>query len=149
MISKNVATNILNILTRTGTDYVTCGGYIGLSKTQPSIDSNGNITNVTEPTISDATGYAREQVANMFGGIVWDSTHNYFKSTNTKQIKFNKAITAWTDTSDDSTKIGWFVIYTAATGGTPLFYGSFTTATHVVANQSCNIAVGAAELRFE
>jgi len=155
MVSENLANSILNYLT--GKTQQIYGGtmYIGLSKTVPYINSSGNITNINEPTISNVTGYARELIGSyqtastqLFGAVQWDSTNSYFKTTNTKQIKFNKALQAWTDTSDDTTKICAFVIYNSATDGTPLFFGTLTTPTHVIANQSCNIAVGSAEIRI-
>lgn len=155
MVSETLAQSILNYLT--GKTQQIYGGtmYLALSKKVPYINSSGNITNIDEPTIDSTTGYARELIGNyqtagtqLFGNPIWDSTNNYFKVSNNRQIKFNKALTAWTDTTDDTTKICAFVIYNAATGGTPLFFGTLTNPTHVIANQSCNIAVGAAEIRI-
>ncbi len=155
MVTQTLAQSILNYLT--GKTQSIYGGsmYIGLSKKVPYINSSGEITNIDEPEISATTGYAREMIGNyqvassqLFGTMTWDSTNNYFKITNISQIKFNKALTAWTDTTDDTTKIKAFVIYNAATGGTPLFFGELASTTHVSANQSCNIAVGAASIRI-
>lgn len=155
MVTQNLANSILNYLTGKTQQIVGGTMYIGLSKKVPYINSSGQVTNIDEPTISSTTGYAREMIgsytvpsAQLFGSITWDETNQYFKITNTNQIKFNKALTAWTDSTDDNTKVCAFVIYDSATAGTPLFFGTLTNPTHVLANQSCNIAVGAAEIRI-
>lgn len=155
MVTEILANSILNYLTGK-TNQINGGSmYIGLSKKVPYISSSGTITNIDEPTIGDTTGYARELIGTsnvastkLFGNVQWDSTNNYFKIVNTSQIKFNKALTAWTDSTDDTTKICAFVIYDSATGGNPLFFGVLNNTTHVLANQSCNIAVGSAEIRI-
>lgn len=148
MISQTFAQQILQLLTgkTSGVSYGTM--YIGLSTSVPSINtSTGAIENVTEP--DSANGYARELIGSssvsstqIFGNVTYDSTNQCFVITNTAQIKFNKATSAWGE-------IKAFCIYSSSTGGTPIFYGTLTgTLPTVSANQSCNIAVGQATLKL-
>lgn len=148
MVSQTFAQQILNLLTGK-TNTVTYGTmYIGLSTTVPSINtSTGAIENVTEP--DSANGYARELIGSfqvpssqIFDSVTYDSTNQCFVITNTAQIKFNKATSSWGE-------IKAFCIYSASTGGNPIFYGTLTgTLPTVSANQSCNIAVGQATLKL-
>lgn len=147
MISNTLASQLLNLITGK-VQQVTYGTmYIGLSTTVPSLNSStGAIENVTEP--DTANGYARELIGNyqvassqIFSSATYDSTNSCFVISNTNQIKFNKATSAWGT-------IKAFCLYNTATGGTPLFYGTLTSDVTVSANQSCNIAVGSAVLKL-
>lgn len=147
MISNTLASQLLQLITGK-TMQVSYGTiYIGLSTTIPSLNSStGAIENVTEP--DTANGYARELVGSyqvpssqIFGSVSYDSTNNCFVISNTSQIKFNKATSAWGT-------IKAFCLYSTSTGGTPLFYGTLTSDVTVSANQSCNIAVGSAVLKL-
>lgn len=147
MISNTLAQNILNLIT--GKTSSISGGnvYIGLSTTIPTSNSTtGAIENVTEPSTSD--GYNRELIGTyqtastqVFGSVTYDATNNCFVTSNTKQVKFNKATGAWGT-------VKAFCLYSSETGGTPMFYGTLTSEVTVSANQSCNIAVGAAVLKL-
>lgn len=147
MISNTLASQLLQLMTGK-TNSVSIGSvYIGLSTTIPSTNAtSGAIENVTEPDA--ANGYAREIVGvsqtsatQVFGSVSYDSTNNCFVISNEKQIKFNKATSAWGT-------VKAFVLYSALTGGNPIFYGTLTNEVTVAANQSCNIAVGAAVLKL-
>lgn len=147
MISNTLASQLLQLITGK-TSSVSYGTiYIGLSTTVPSLNSStGAIENVTEPDTS--YGYSRELVGSssvsstqIFGSVTYDSTNSCFVISNTSQIKFNKATSAWGT-------IKAFCLYSTSTGGTPLFYGTLTSDVTVSANQSCNIAVGSAVLKL-
>lgn len=147
MISNTLASQLLNLITGK-TLQVSYGTiYIGLSTTIPSLNSStGAIENVTEP--DTANGYARELVGNyqvpssqIFSNASYDSTNNCFVISNTNQIKFNKATSAWGT-------VKAFCLYNTSTGGNPIFYGTLTSDVTVSANQSCNIAVGSAILKL-
>lgn len=147
MISNTLASQLLQLITGK-TMQVSYGTiYIGLSTTIPSLNSStGAIENVTEP--DTANGYARELVGSyqvpssqIFGSVSYDSTNNCFVISNTSQIKFNKATSAWGT-------IKAFCLYNTSTGGSPIFYGTLTSDVTVSANQSCNIAVGSAILKL-
>ena len=147
MISNTLASQLLNLITGKTQSVAYGNMYIGLSTTVPSLNSStGAIENVTEP--DTANGYARELIGSstiastqIFGTVAYDSTNSCFTISNTSQIKFNKATSAWGT-------IKAFCLYSAATGGTPLFYGTLTSDVTVSANQSCNIAVGSAVLKL-
>lgn len=147
MISNTLAQNILRLIT--GKTSSISGGdvYIGLSTTVPTSNmTSGAIENVTEPSAAD--GYSRELIGTyqtsstqVFGDVTYDSTNNCFVTSNTKQVKFNKATGAWGT-------VKAFCLYNSLTGGAPMFYGTLTSEVTVSANQSCNIAVGAAVLKL-
>lgn len=147
MISNTLAQQFLQIITGKTSSISYSTIYIGLSTTVPNSNSTtGAIENVTEP--SSENGYARELIGSsslastqMFGSVTFDSTNNCFVITNDKQVKFNKATSAWGT-------IKAFCLYSSQTGGNPLFYGTLTSEVTVSANQSCNIAVGSAVLKL-
>lgn len=147
MISNTLASQLLQLITGKTMNVSYGTMYIGLSTTVPSLNSStGAIENVTEPDTTN--GYSRELIGSyqvpssqIFGTVTYDSTNSCFVISNTSQIKFNKATSAWGT-------IKAFCLYNSATGGTPLFYGTLTSDVTVSANQSCNIAVGSAVLKL-
>lgn len=147
MISNTLAANILKLITGKVNNVSGGNVYIGLSTTIPTSNTtSGAIENVTEPSTSD--GYNRELIGTyqtastqVFGEVTYDSTNNCFVTSNVKQVKFNKATGAWGT-------VKAFCLYSSETGGTPMFYGTLTSEVTVSANQSCNIAVGAAVLKL-
>ena len=100
--------------------------YLELSKTKPTYNSSGEITNITKPT---DTNYERK--------LIGESTASYstlFNAPvagvikNKEEIHFNTASENW----DGEWK--YWAIYTSKTGGNPIIAGEFETAVTVSTN---------------
>lgn len=133
--------------------------YLGLLTGEPTVTVNTNnvVTGINYATYEPAVGtnnYAREQIGSTSSGftdvfdtsIKYNTTNKYYYTTNTRQIKFNKASGTWT--ANDSSSITHFAIFNAASGGQILAWGELTTAITVQANMSANVEVGQAILRL-
>jgi len=101
--------------------------YLALSSTAPNPDG----TNVTEPAGTfETTGYKRISVKyNIIGGqsapnfptsATYDSEHDIYIITNTRDIYFNEARSTWPT-------ITHFAIYNSETGGSMLAYGALNS----------------------
>ena len=113
--------NIMDLINGTNGSSQT---YIALSSTQP----NGDGTGVTEPS---GNGYQRcntrynnmsgqQQYVNNFPSEpTYDSGTGKYSITNVKDIYFYEATGSWGT-------LGYFAIYSAATGGQMLAYGTLT-----------------------
>lgn len=122
------ATIILNsLLGKTQYANLASTSYLALSTTVPTYATStstgattGALTNITEPITS--ANYARELIGNyqvsatQKATIAWDSTNNTTKASLNSAIKFNRATESW------GTIVAW-VIYSSASGGTPLAWG--------------------------
>lgn len=85
--------------------------YIGLSTTTPSVTG----ANVSEP--SSSTGYKRMQLHSM--GTASDG-----QIQNADIIFFPESLSSWGT-------ITHFLVYTASSGGTPIFYGALNSSVSV------------------
>lgn len=107
------AAAVLNALYNGGSVGAPSNYYVALSTTQPEDDG----TNVTEPSGTAAAGYARLAVAK--------NTTNF--PTTTGRTISNGVDLTFTDPAagDDWGVIGWYALYSAASGGTFEGWGEF------------------------
>ena len=90
--------------------------YLALSTTTPTYD-DGDITNITEPSGGD---YARVTVAN--------NGTNFTVSGRTAE---NATAIEWPTATGSWGTVTHVVIYTAATAGSPLFFGSLASSASI------------------
>ena len=120
--------------------------YLALSSTEPSYNSSGDITGITEP--STAQGYKRKLIGHSTeSSTLLMNVASNGSATNSAEIHFDQAKeeadggTGWGD------PIKYFAIYTAATGGTPILAGELSTEISVSAGYVVIIKAG--ELKIE
>jgi len=120
MIVTNVANNILKCLFGQQSSVSlasTC--YIGLSTTTP--DSDGS--NFTEP--ASTTGYLRSLLGNSSNSVTYlMATPSDGSTKNNNIIFFPEATEGWGTVTH-------FGIFSAKTGGTPIFWGALTASVAV------------------
>ena len=130
LLSGTLRNNLLNAFTGRGGSSVAVGNgtcYLALSSTAPSYNSSGEITNITEPT---DTNYARVMIGTSNTSVTYkfDPASNG-SITNKDEIHFNTASGAWSGT------IGYWAIYSASTGGSPILAGAFESAVTVTSDK--------------
>lgn len=107
--------------------------YIGLSSTAPTV-SGGVLGSITEPSTG---GYARASVANT--DAKWTITDGV--ATNDDDISFPEATGDWNVTP------AYFVVFTAATGGTALWSGTLTNATPAYTGVTVTLDAGSIHIQ--
>jgi hypothetical protein len=117
-LSDARAAAVLNALFNGGALGAPATYYVALSTTQPNDDGS----NVTEPSGSSAAGYAR-------AAVVKNTTN--FPTTSGRSIS-NAVDIVYPDPDpgDDWGVIGWYALYSAATGGTFQGWGAFGDTFH-------------------
>lgn len=111
--------------------YIKNGNYIGLSSTAPN-DAGGNFT---EP--GSDTGYARAKLNDMIG------TPSNKQVNNTAIIFFNLS------RGEGYGTVTHFGVFTAASGGTPVFTGPLTSAINIAADYVPIFDVGALKIGLD
>lgn len=104
--------------------------YIGVSSTLPILNVDGTISGATEPTTG---GYARIAVANT--DAQWTFTGR--SASNTAALEFPEATADWDEV------VEYFVVYSAATAGTALWFGSLNKAFTIFEGVKLVLASGA------
>ena len=144
MISKTTLTAFLNAII--GKSYVDYHDsiYMALSTTDPTVDGSG----ISEPS---GNGYARKRIttgfglnstSHAFGTVSYDDLTDTVSVSNTYEIQFPKATGSWGT-------ITHFALYSAATGGTMVAYGTLTNPISPVTDSVAIIEVGNAVLSIE
>lgn len=101
--------------------------WIGVSTTTPSLGSDGNITNFTEPASS--TGYSRSRLGlnNVVSSYIMDAAENSSITNGTNFIFFDEATTG----GGGFGAVTYFGLFSAKTGGTPILAGELTNSVTV------------------
>lgn len=127
--TTDYAHNILNyIFGKTKTLTAPADVYLALSSNDPEAD-NGTFTELS------GGGYTRVHISTTSGAYPnLMGTPTGRAITNKNQINWNKATAKWKD-------IKGFALYTAATGGTMIYYGKITNAEGKVSVDSGAVAL--------
>lgn len=101
--------------------------WIGVSTTTPSLGSDGNITNFTEPASS--TGYSRSRLGlnGVVSSYIMDAAENSSITNGTNFIFFDEATTG----GGGFGAVTYFGLFSAKTGGTPILAGELTNSVTV------------------
>ena len=143
MISKTILSNFLGaLLGKTTISYSNV--YMALSTADPTVDGSG----ISEPS---GNGYARKVLttsyglngtSHAFGNVSYDDLTDTATVSNSYEIQFPKATGSWGT-------ITHFAIFSAATGGTMLAYGTLTNSISPVTDSVAIIEVGNAVLSIQ
>lgn len=129
MVDYSIGNSFLNALFARTTSTVAMvplseSCYIGVSTTKPTqSEVSGNIGNFTEPAAS--TGYRRSRLGIKNNSATWvmdNAAKNEIKNGE-NFIFFDEA----TEGGGGFGEVGWFGLFTAETGGTPLVAGELKT----------------------
>ena len=127
--TETYAQNVLNyIFGKTKTLTAPADVYLALSSNDPEAD-NGTFTELS------GGGYTRVHISTTSGTYPnMMGTPTGRSITNSKQINWNKATANWAD-------IKGFALFTAASGGTMIYYGKITNAEGKVSVDSGAVAL--------
>ena len=114
--------------------------YLALSSTPGNAEGQG----ITEPV---GNGYARTVIGGYnkaihMGEVTVDVTTGIATTTNTSEIHFNEATGSWGT-------LGYFAIYSSATGGTPRYVGQLETPITPTTNNVVIIRIGDISISIE